>query len=132
MLPSTVSFLHSCWFQHLGKGYSVLLFEVDICIIRLGWVIVRGLSPITGCSRGERVLSTLTMEDSLRLLPSSQPCSCIPHTRAAGQPRLQSTLGLAVAEGRKTAKEEGTQERDGSGRAGVELRYLNMQSVNWL
>lgn len=26
-----------------GKGYSVLLFEVDICIIRLGCVIVSGL-----------------------------------------------------------------------------------------
>lgn len=34
--------------HHRAKGYSVLLFEVDICIIRLGCVIVSGLPPSEG------------------------------------------------------------------------------------
>jgi len=37
------SFLPCSVFPPQGKGYSALLFEVDICIIRLGCVIVSGL-----------------------------------------------------------------------------------------
>lgn len=84
---SSVSVSH-----HLVRGYRVLLFEVDICIIRLGCVIVCVCSPIRGCSRGERVLSSPTMEDS-PLSPSNQPCTCILHSHVAGRLLREFRLG---------------------------------------
>lgn len=96
---SSPSFLLPCSvFPPQGKGYSVLLFEVDICIIRLGCVIVSGLPHQRVLQRREGAvqLNNGGLPSSLTLQPA---CTCIPPTRASGRLRRQSTFGLAAVEG---------------------------------
>lgn len=141
--PSTLPSLHSCCFlspsirlpRSQGKGYSVLLFEVDICIIRLGCVIVSGLPHQRVLQRREgavqpnngRLPSSLTLQ---------QACTCIPPTHPSCRSAATAVHTWTYSRGgvrvSKRKGKEGGGVHDGSRRAGVELRYLNMQSVNWL
>lgn len=93
-----------------AKGYSVLLFEVDICIIRLRCSIV-SRSPIRGCSRGERVLSSPTMAASPPLSPSTQPA---PASHPAVRPQRPFTFA-AVGGGRDCEEENERQSEKGGG-----------------
>lgn len=98
---SSPSFLLLCSaFPPQGKGYSILLFEVDICIIRLGcdcqWASPpEGAPEERGCCPAQQWRTPLLSHPPT----SSAPASQHPPTRAAGRPRLQSFLRLAAAEG---------------------------------
>lgn len=74
-------------FPPQGKGYSVLLFEVDICIIRLGCVIVSGLPHQRVLQRREGAVQPHNgrLPSSLTLQPA---CTCIPPTHPGCRPAL--------------------------------------------
>lgn len=92
-----------CFLPPRAEGYSVLLFEVDICIIRLRCSIV-SRSPIRGCSRGERVLSSPTMAASPPLSPSTQPA---PASHPAVRPQPAVHVYSRVREGGRERQERG-------------------------
>lgn len=83
-----------------GKGYSVLLFEVDICIIRLGCVIVSGLPHQRVLQRREGAVQPnngrLSPPLPRTLQPGPAPASHPPPTHGrvqvscGGSPRLDS------------------------------------------
>lgn len=113
-------------FPPQGKGYSVLLFEVDICIIRLGCVIVSGLPHQRVLQRREGAVQPHNgrLPSSLTLQPA---CTCIPPTHPGCRPALTvvqvwTCSRGAVRESERKGEEGGGGVRvcDGSGRAGVE------------
>lgn len=88
-----------------GKGYSVLLFEVDICIIRLGCVIVSGLPHQRVLQRRERaVQSNNGWVPSSLTLPTSLHLHRTHPTRAVDR---SFALGLAAVEWRERERERG-------------------------
>lgn len=134
--PFTLSSLHSCWFLSFrlssslsvfppqGKGYSVLLFEVDICIIRLGCVIVSGLPHQRVLQRREGAVQPNNgwLPSSLTLEPA---CTCIAPTHPGCRPFVR-VLDLQPWSGERERERVERQRRRGfwvyvgSGRAGVE------------
>lgn len=117
-------------FPPQGKGYSVLLFEVDICIIRLGCVIVSGLPHQRVLQRREGAVQPNNgwLPSSLTLQPA---CTCIPHThppiRTAGRPRQQSTLGLAAHGGVRESERKG----EGGGGGGGWSAWWEWEGRGW-
>lgn len=114
-----------------------MLFEVDICIIRLGCVIVSGLPHQRVLQRREGAVQP----NNGRLPSSHYPTSPAPASHPATHPCCRSAAsqfyawtrkGKRESERKVRGEEEGFECVMGVGGQGVELRYLNMQSVNWL
>lgn len=109
-----------------GKGYSVLLFEVDICIIRLGCVIVSGLPHHRVLQRREGAVQPNNgrLPSSLTLHPG---CTCIPPTRPGRRPTLTAAHVWVCSHGVvREARKEGevsSVQREWEGRGWA--RYLN-------
>lgn len=105
-------FPHSCRFLSCrpspprGEGYSVLLFEVDICIIRLGCGIVSGLPPSEGAPEERGRCPAQQWRTPLLSHPSNRPAP-------APDPPDPGFFAFGLA-----AKERQGTERGGSGRAG--------------
>lgn len=96
--------------HHLVRGYRVLLFEVDICIIRLGCVIVCALPPSEGAPEERGCCPAQQWRTPLCHHPTSPaPASHTPTSQVG----YCASLGLALC-----SEEEEEECCDGSGRAG--------------
>lgn len=115
--------LHSCRFlscavhrrrHRRAKGYSVLLFEVDICIIRLGCVIVSGLPPSEGAPEERGRCPAQQWRAPLLSAALQAVCTCTRNppntggcTAAPSATRVLTCCEERKAEGEKRGEERG-------------------------
>lgn len=122
------SSLLCCFLPPRAEGYSVLLFEVDICIIRLRCSIVSRSPHQRVLQRREGAVqpNNGSFPSSLTLHPA---CTCIPPSRptSTGRSCLQPCERRRERKTRERQREKskskeggGIQTHEGSGRAGVE------------